>query len=304
MHYELAIIGGGPAGVGAGVYAARKLMPSIVITESFGGQSRVAADIENWIGTVSLSGKELANNLEEHLRAYAGDTITIQKPDRVTSVTTEADHFVLTTKSEKEYAARRVLVATGAHRRKLDVPGAGEFDNKGISYCASCDAPMFSGKDVAVIGGGNAGFDAARQLLAHAKHVTLLEYTDDFAADPASIQEVRENDAATLITNAEVTEVRGDTFVNQLVYRDRESGEEHSLDVEGIFVEIGLIPNTEFVADLVECDEHGRITIDPWTQRTSREGIWAAGDCTNIRYHQNNIAAGDGVKALEDIYQS
>lgn len=301
--YDLAIIGGGPAGSAAAVYAARKLIRSVLITDSFGGQSVVSPEIENWIGTEKISGEDLAKSFEKHVRAYAGDIVDIELGDRVSGVSSNHNgHFDVTTANGKTFEAKTVLVATGGTRRKLNVPGAEKFDNKGVTYCASCDGPLFSGMDVAVIGGGNAGFETASQLLAYTKSVTLLQHRESYAADPVTVKRVLAHPNMRGITDAETIEVIGDKFVSGLKYRDKKTGAEHTLPVSGIFVEIGLVPSTDFVKDLVDMDQFNRIAVDCRSQRTSLPGIWAAGDCTNELYHQNNIAAGDGVKALEDIY--
>lgn len=301
MH-DLLIIGGGPAGVAAGVYASRKKLKSILITKEWGGQSIVSPDIQNWIGTPSISGQQLADDLKNHLETYAGDIVDIVAGNTVANLQKTEDGFIATLENGDEHAARNVLIASGSHRRRLDVPGAEEFENKGLTYCATCDGPLFSGKDVAVIGGGNAGFETAAQLLAYAKSVTLLHRGEAFKADPVTVERVLEHEHMTAHCNADTTEIHGAQMVTGLTYTDTKDNSSHTLDVEGVFVEIGMIPNTEFVADLVARDEYKRITIDPWTQKTGTPGIWAAGDCTNIKYHQNNISAGDAVRALEDIY--
>jgi len=301
MH-DLAIIGGGPGGSAAAVYAARKLLKTVLITDLFGGQSIVSADVQNWIGTPAISGEDLAKNLETHVRAYAGSVVDIVTGDRVLKVTSEDGHFTLTTKGGKSFDAKTVLVTTGGARRKLGVPGADTFDNKGVTYCASCDGPLFGGSDVAVIGGGNAGFETAAQLLAYAKSVTLLHRGDHYAADPVTVEKVLAHPNMRGVLNAETLEITGDKFVNGLRYKNTGTGAEESLAVSGIFVEIGMVPSTDFVDGLVDLDQYKRIIIDHKTQQTSCPGIWAAGDCTNSLYHQNNIAAGDAVKALEDIY--
>lgn len=298
MH-DLAIIGGGPAGVSAGVYAARKRLKTILITESFGGQSTESPGIENWIGTKNIPGAEFGRLLEDHLRAYAGDSVEIKAPERVEKVSRSAEGFELAT-AGGSYRARAVLIATGSTRKKLEVPGAKEFDNKGISYCASCDGPLFAGQDVVVIGGGNAGFESAAQLLAYAQSVTLLNRSDKFKADEMTVEAVLKNPKMKAVKNADPVAVKGEKFVTALVYRDAEG--EHELKCGGIFVEIGLMPTTAFAEGLVELNPLKQIVVDPKTQRTSVEGVWAAGDSTDGLYHQNNIAAGDAVKALEDIY--
>ena len=299
--YDLAIIGGGPAGVAAGVYASRKQLKTIFIAKEFGGQSVVSPDIQNWIGTASISGENLAKDLEEHLKTYAGNIVGIEKGVLVTKVDKKENHFVIQTTNGKSYEAKTVLVATGSTRRKLDVPGAEEFDNKGLTYCASCDGPLFADKDVAVIGGGNAAFETAAQLLAYAKTVTLLNRSDKFRADEVTVKKVLENPKMTAIKNVDIKEVRGAKFVNGLVYTDKE-GKDIDLKVDGIFVEIGLIPTTNFVSGVTELNKYNQIIVDPKNQRSKTDGLWAAGDCTDGLYHQNNIAAGDAVKALEDIY--
>jgi len=300
--YDLIIIGGGPAGVSAGVYASRKQLKSLFITKEWGGQSIVSEDIQNWIGTPHISGTDLAKSFEDHLKEYAGDIVSIKTGVLAESVQKTEDGFEVTTDDGDTYTSKAVLITTGSGRRKLEVSGAEEFDNKGLTYCASCDGPLFSGQDVIVVGGGNAGFETAAQLLAYAKSVTLLHRSDAYKADPVTVEKVLTHENMTGILNAEPTEVFGEGFVKGVKYTDKTTGEEKTLDGTGVFVEIGVVPNTGFLEGVVELDEYKRIVIDPWTQQTNVSGIWAAGDCTNIKYHQNNISAGDGVTALEDIY--
>lgn len=302
MLYDLAIIGGGPAGVAAGVYASRKQLKTILIAHEFGGQSIVSSDVQNWIGTPSVSGVGLAKMLQGHLEVYAGDCVDIKEGVKVTLVEKEESGFKITTDKGDKYVSTTVLIASGAHRRKLEVPGAKEYDQKGLTYCASCDGPLFADKDVVVIGGGNAGFETAAQLLAYTKSVTMLHRSDQFRADPVTVEKVLANPKMKAIKNAETLEVKGDNMVTAIVYKDKNTEETHELAVAGIFVEIGLIPTTGYVKDLIELDKYGRVVVDARTQQTSVDGIWAAGDCTNELYHQNNIAAGDAVKAIEDIY--
>jgi thioredoxin reductase len=213
----------------------------------------------------------------------------------------DGNEFVVTT-DKGSYRALTVLVTVGSTRRKLEVPGAEEFDNKGLTYCASCDGPLFADMDVAVIGGGNAAFETAAQLLAYCKSVTLFNRTKMFRADPVTVEKTMINPKFKIVTDAEIKEIKGEKFVKSLVYTKKDSGETIELPVAGIFVEIGLIPSTNFLGTIVQLDSHGHIVTDPRTQRTSVDGMWAAGDATDGLYHQNNIAAGDAVKALEDIY--
>lgn len=309
MIYDLIIIGGGPAGTAAAVYASRKRLQTLFITAEWGGQSIVSEQIFNWVGTPSLSGNELAENFKKHVTANAGagQTLEVKEGEKVTAVEPLAPSgstagFSVKTESGQEFQAKTILIATGSGRRKLEAKNADKLEHKGLTYCASCDGPLFEGMDVAVIGGGNAGFESAAQLLAYCKSVTLLNRSDTFRADEITVEKVLKNPKMKAIKNADILEIKGEKFVEGIVFKDRTTGAETELKVSGIFVEIGQIPNTGFVKDIVPLDEIGRIKINPLNQKTETPGIWAAGDCTDVLYHQNNIAAGDAVRALEDIY--
>jgi len=301
MEFELVIIGGGPAGASASVYAARKKLKTLLITDEWGGQSIVSETIYNWIGTPEISGSELAQSFQKHVEYYKGEDLAIHTGDRAIKVEKKDDGFVVQTQEGKEFTTKTVLITAGSSRRRVDVPGADELEHKGLTYCATCDGPIFSGQDVAVIGGGNAGFESAAQLAQYCKSVTILHRNEEFKADPITIEKVLGRDNVTAITNASISKVLGDKFVSGLTYTDKDKNEQE-LAVTGIFVEIGQIPNTSMVEGLVDLDDAKRIKIDYQRQRTSTDGVWAAGDCTNVLYHQNNIAAGDAVRALEDIY--
>ena len=297
---ELVIVGGGPAGTAAGVYAARKQLKTALVAESFGGQSIVSADIKNWIGTPSISGTDLANSFKKHLEEYTSDWFSIVET-KVLSIAEEGDVFTIELANGNTLKTRTVLLTTGSTRRKLAVTGADTFEHKGLTYCASCDGPLFADKDVAVIGGGNAGFETAAQLLAYAKSVTLLHRSPAYdKADAITVKKVLSHPSMTGITSAQTRSVFGETLVQGLTYE--KDGTEHTLAVEGIFVEIGLIPSTSIIGNLASLDSIGRILVDPKTQQSSHARIWAAGDCTDGLFHQNNIAAGDAVKAIEHIY--
>ncbi|MDB5244309.1 MAG: Alkyl hydroperoxide reductase [Parcubacteria group bacterium] len=300
--YDLMIIGGGPAGVAAAVYAARKQLKTVLIAGEIGGQSTVSEGIENWIGTPKITGIDLGKAFAKHLEAVKSDFVTLAIGEYVTSLEKVAGGFKAVTKTGTEFTAKTVLIASGAGRRKLEVPGADKFENKGVTYCASCDGPLFGGMDVAVIGGGNAGFESALQLLAYSKSVTLVHRSSEFKADPVTVEKARAHPNMRILTNTEPTAVLGEQFVTGLTYKDKNTGEETTLPVSGVFVEIGVIPNTDYAKALVDVDQFGRVKVDARNQRTPVDGVWAAGDCTDELYHQNNIAAGDGVKALEDIY--
>lgn len=303
MTYDLIIIGGGPAGVGAGVYAARKRLKTLLVAPEFGGQSVVSEGIENWIGTVKISGPDLAKALREHLLAYAGESVTVKEGEAVNDIKKSGDSFTVITETGS-YETKTILIATGSTRRKLEVPGAEEFDNKGLTYCASCDGPLFADQDVVVVGGGNAAFETAAQLLAYCKSVTLLNRTTNIRADEVTVNKLKQNPKFKIITNAIPSEIKGQSFVESIVYEDAVTKERHEIKTPGIFVEIGLIPTTYFAKNIIELNKIGQIPTDPRTQQTKVSGIWAAGDCTDGLYHQNNIASGDAVKALEDIYMT
>ncbi|OGI65883.1 hypothetical protein A3A95_00680 [Candidatus Nomurabacteria bacterium RIFCSPLOWO2_01_FULL_39_18] len=315
MAYDLIIIGGGPAGTAAAVYAARKRLKTLLVVHEWGGQSIVSEQVYNWIGTLALSGNELADNFKKHVMANAGEgqTLSVREGEKVISIkrtvlgetslrTVLENSFSVKTESGEEFQTKTILIASGSGRRKLVAKGADKLEHKGLTYCASCDGPLFADQDVVVIGGGNAGFETAAQLLAYCKSVTLLHRSKSFRADEITVEKVLKNPKMKAVKNVDILEVKGENFVEGIVYKDRISGVEQELKVAGIFVEIGQIPNTDFSKNIVPLDEYGRIKINPLNQKTEVPDIWAAGDCTNVLYHQNNIASGDAVRALEDIY--
>jgi alkyl hydroperoxide reductase subunit F len=300
--YDLVIIGGGPAGVAAGIYAARKKMKTVLVTDSFGGQSVVSADVENWIGEKSISGYDLAQKMEAHLRAQAG--IEIDDGDLVTGPISPISPvgFRVTTKKGKVFEAKAILLVSGSRRRKLGVPGEKEFEGKGVAYCSTCDAPLFGGRQVAVVGGGNSGLEAVRDLLPYAAEIYLLHHRSELKGDKETQEKVLNHKNIHVILNAETQSINGQTGVESLTYKDLSTGETKVLPVQGVFVEAGLLPNSDIVKDLVELNDHGAVKINFQTQATSREGIWAAGDVADSLYRQNNISMGDAVKAVLNIY--
>lgn len=305
MEYELAIIGGGPAGCAAAVYAARKRLKTVLIAEEVGGQSSVSDTIYNWIGTPAIGGTELAANLKKHIEEYTTPehTLTLELGKRVAKLDkNESGAFTISIDGSTSITAKAVLICTGSRHRKLEVPGADTFEHKGIMYCATCDGPLFSGMPVAVVGGGNAALEAVLQLSQYASHVTLLHRSPTYRADEITVAKAKELTNVTLITEAELLEIKGEQFVSGVTYKQISVPEPVELPVSAIFVEIGQIPNTDLVHDVVPLDQNGKIFVDPMNQRTKLTGVWAAGDCTTGLYHQNNIAAGDAVKAIEDLY--
>lgn len=300
--YDLIIVGGGPAGAAAAVYAARKRLKTLFITSEWGGQSTVSPEIQNWIGTPAISGSDLALSLKKHVETYAGDVVTILSPAHATGLSTQDTHVTVHTDKHGSFDGKTLLVASGSERRKLSAKNADLFEHKGLTYCATCDGPLFSGQDVVVVGGGNAGFETAAQLLAYTKSVTLLDRNDAFRADEVTVQKVTAHPHMKALHFCEIVEVVGEKFVTGISWKHQQTGEVTLVPCTGIFVEIGAMPRTEWLGDAVEKTKVGQVVVDPKTQRTSHPRIWSAGDCTDGLYHQNNIAAGDAVKALEDIY--
>jgi len=301
MLYDLVILGGGPAGIAAGIYAARKKLKTLLIAESFGGQSVVAAQINNFIGFKSVSGIEMKNILEEHLRSH--EEIEIKEGARVEKIEKKENNFAISVNGE-QFETKTVLVALGSSYRKLGIPGEKEFTGKGVFYCSTCDAPLMKNKTVIVVGGGNSGFYAVLDLLPHASKIYVLEYGDAFRADPIYIDKAKASGKVEFITMAKTLEIIGGSengFVSAIKYKDRQNKEIKEIKTDGVFVAIGYAPNSGIVKDLVKMNEWGKIIIDHQTQKASLEGIWAAGDITDVLYGQINVAIGDAIKAVLNI---
>jgi alkyl hydroperoxide reductase subunit F len=293
--FDVLVVGGGPAGSAAAVYAARKGIRVGIVAERFGGQVLDTLAIENFISVKETEGPKFALALEEHARQYGVDIINLQKVSRV--VPAEAGKLAeIELENGGVLKAKSVILATGAKWREMGVPGEKEFRAKGVAYCPHCDGPLFKGKRVAVVGGGNSGVEAAIDLAGVVAHVTLLEFADTLRADAVLQQKLASLPNVTIIKSAQTSEVTGSDKVNGLVYKDRVSGETHRIELEGIFVQIGLLPNTDFIKGTVETTKFGEIVIDVRGQ-TSVPGIFAAGDCTTVPYKQIIIAMGEGAKA-------
>ncbi|MEK7193922.1 MAG: FAD-dependent oxidoreductase [Patescibacteria group bacterium] len=299
--YDLIILGGGPAGAAAGVFAARKKIKTLLVTESFGGQSVIAAEIRNFIGFKSISGIELAKKLKEHLADQ--ENIEIKDGVRVSKIEKSGTGFSVLTSQGESFETKTILIALGSRYRRLNVSGEDKFEGKGVFYCSTCDAPLMKGKTAGVIGGGNSGFGAAADLLPYASKIYVLEYSDILKADQITQEKIKNSGKAEIITMAEVSEISGGEFVSGLKYKDRRSGEVKEIKLDGVFVAIGYQPNSDLVKDLVELNPRGEIIINHQTQKTSCEGIWAAGDITDVLYKQINIAIGDATKAVLNIYE-
>jgi alkyl hydroperoxide reductase subunit F len=299
--YDTIIIGGGPAGTAAAVYAARKKLKTLIITENFGGQSIVSGGIENWIGEEKVTGLELGEKLEKHVRAQ--EDIEVIVSEKVVAATETSDcPFEITTEKGKAYRSKTLIIASGARRRRLNIPGEDTFDGKGVAFCSTCDAPFFRDQDVAVVGSGNSALETVLDLFPYAKNIYLLIRRDKLKGDPVAQEKVTRTPQVKIIADAEVQEILGEQTVTGLRYKDKKTDEIKNLQIGGVFVEIGSIPNSEFVRDLVETNEAGEIIVDHQTAETPKKGIFAAGDVTNDPFKQNNIAAGDGVRAALSAY--
>ena len=291
--FDVLVVGGGPAGAAAAIYAARKGIRTGVVAERFGGQVMDTMAIENFISVKYTEGPKLVASLEEHVKEYEVDVMNLQ---RVAGVVPGENLHEVKMENGATLKAKTLIVATGARWREMNVPGEQEFRGKGVAYCPHCDGPLFKGKRVAVIGGGNSGVEAAIDLAGIVGHVTLLEFADDLRADAVLQRKLYSLPNVTVIKSAQTTEVTGTDKVNGLVYKDRASGETHRIDLEGIFVQIGLLPNTDFLKGTLELSRFGEVVVDAKGQ-TSVPGIFAAGDCTTVPYKQIIIAMGEGAKA-------
>ncbi|MBU4285048.1 FAD-dependent oxidoreductase [Patescibacteria group bacterium] len=293
MIYDLIIIGGGPAGITAGIYAARKKLKTLLITKEWGGQIVKANEIENWPGTKIISGTELIKQMTEHLKEFE---IEIKQDKEVINLDKKGDNF-LVRDNELEYEARTVIIATGKIPRMLNVSGEEEFKGKGVSICATCDAPMFKNKDVAVVGGGNSSFSTALDLVKYAKKVYILEFFEEMKGDPTTKEKLANTGKVEFITNVAIKEIKGTKFVDSLVYEDRKTSKDNEIKVQGVFISVGMEAKVGFAEKLVELNKIGEIVIDK-NNYTKTPGLFAAGDITDIKYEQIVIACGEGAKAV------
>ncbi|HEY4391507.1 MAG TPA: alkyl hydroperoxide reductase subunit F [Paenibacillus sp.] len=290
--YDVLVVGGGPAGASAAIYAARKGIRTGIVAERFGGQVNDTLGIENLIGTKYTEGPKLAASLEEHAKEYNIDIMKSQLAKRLE----KKDFVEVELENGAILKSKTVIVSTGARWRNLGVPGEAEFKNKGVAYCPHCDGPLFAGKHVAVVGGGNSGVEAAIDLAGVAGHVTVLEFMSELKADSVLQERLNSLPNTTVIKNAQVKEITGTNKVDGVTYIERESGEEKHIDLQGIFIQIGLVPNTDWLADTVERTRMGEIVVDS-RGATTVPGVFAAGDCTNSPYKQIIISMGSGATA-------
>ncbi len=295
--YDVLIVGGGPAGAAAAVYAARKGIRTGIAAERFGGQTNDTLAIENYISVLETDGPKFAAALEAQTRAYDVDIMNLQRADRLVPASEPGGLIEVQLANGGVLQSKTVILSTGARWRNVNVPGEAEYRNKGVAYCPHCDGPLFKGKDVAVIGGGNSGIEAAIDLAGVVRHVTVIEFMPELKADAVLVKKLHSLPNVTVHTNAQTTEITGaQGKVNGLRYKDRATGVEHLVELEGVFVQIGLVPNTEWLKGTLELTKFGEIVIDAKGQ-TSLPGVFAAGDCTTVPFKQIVIAAGDGAKA-------
>ncbi|MCK5706431.1 MAG: FAD-dependent oxidoreductase [Candidatus Aureabacteria bacterium] len=288
--YDLIILGAGPAGITASVYAARKKMDFLVISTDIGGQAARSGDIENYTGYQFVTGPELAIKFEEHMTSFG---ININMPEKIIEIRNE-NNLIKTITEKNEYLSKTLIIATGKRPRELNVNGEKEYKNKGVTYCATCDGPIFSNKDVAIIGGGNSALDASLQMMNISPKVHIINITSDLTGDPVMIEKVTDAENVIIHNNSEVKNIYGDIFVNSIEIK--KNGNIEKIKVEGVLVEIGLMPNSEF-AGFLKKNKHEEIIVDCFN-KTSIEGVFAAGDVTNVPEKQIIIAAGEGSKAL------
>ncbi|QHM71017.1 alkyl hydroperoxide reductase subunit F [Mixta intestinalis] len=295
--YDVLIIGSGPAGAAAAIYSARKGIRTALLGERFGGQVLDTVDIENYISVPKTEGAKLAGALKAHVSEYAIDVIDSQSASKLVPASVEGGLHAIETASGALLKSRSIIIATGARWRNMNVPGEDQYRTRGVTYCPHCDGPLYKGKRVAVIGGGNSGVEAAIDLAGIVEHVTLLEFAPAMKADAVLQQKVRSLENVDIILNAQTLEVKGDgSKLTSLEYKDRVNETVHQLDVAGIFVQIGLLPNTTWLDGTVERNQMGEILIDAKCE-TNIKGVFAAGDCTTVPYKQIIIASGEGAKA-------
>lgn len=291
--YDLIIVGGASSGLSAAIYAARKKLNFVVLTEKTGGQSLLTDKIDNYPGFEEIAGFELVRKMETHAKKY-GTKILEGEEYEVLKIEKADKSFRVFTKNGEKMETKSVIVASGKRPRLLNAPGEKEFTGKGVTYCSICDAPIFQGKNVAVVGGGNAGFESAMDLLNYADKIYILEYEEKMRGDEFTYDKLAKSGKVEFIVNVKIAEIRGDKFVSALIYEDGVSGEKKELKVEGVFINVGQIPNTDFLKGFLELNEFNEIVVNGKTGETSVSGIFAAGDATDIPFKQCVIAAGQG----------
>jgi alkyl hydroperoxide reductase subunit F len=306
MLYDLIIIGAGPAGMTAGIYAARKNLSALLLTKDFSGQIFHSAAIENYPGFEKISGVELTLGIKKHLLncVEKSEKFSVKENYMVEELRQTEKGLIIVKANGEEFSSKTIIIAAGAKPKNLNIPGADKFYGKGISFCETCDAPIFKGKDVAVVGCGNSGLQSVLEVSNYARKVYLLNERDDFLGDDYLVRRVESLENVEIVKNIEIKEVSGNVFVEKIIYFDKETKQEKELQVLGIFVKIGQVPNSGFVKGFLDMTEDQEIVIDKKTCETSVKNVFAAGDITDIRFKQYIIAAGEGAKAALSAYNS
>ncbi len=296
--YDLIIVGGGPAGLTAGIYASRRKLSNLIVTKDIGGQAGTVASIENYPGFEEIDGFDLTQNMKKQAESFGSEFIM----EEMASIIKKEDVFTVKTNQDNEYQAYAVILSFGVTPRNLEVPGEKEFINKGVTYCANCDAPLYKGKIVAVVGGGNAALDAAEYLAKIAKKVYLIHRRDEFRGDEILVEQVKNAKNVELVLDSAVTEIKGEDFVKSLDVKNIKTEEMKNIEVDGVFIEVGHYVNSQLIKDSVDLNQQNQVVINDYNH-TSTEGIFAAGDVTNGLYKQIIIAAGEGAKAALSAYK-
>lgn len=299
MTYDLIIIGAGPAGITAGIYATRKSIKTLLLTKDFVGQVGKSAEIDNWPGESAISGVDLINKFKTHLEQYK---IDIKEGEEVVKVKKEEQGFIVVTKT-KEFSAKSVIIASGRTPRKLGIDGEEEFSGKGVSYCVICDGPFFKEKRVAVVGGGNAGFETALELSKYTKKVFIIEAEKEVLADQVLQNRAKESENIEIHTSKQAEKVTGNVMVEKLICFDKETNKKIELDIDGVFIEIGSVPVTEYLKDIVEFNERGEVKVNSETCETTTKGLFAAGDINSKKWKQIVTATADGARAALASYE-
>lgn len=297
--YDLIIIGGGPAGITAGIYGARKKLNTLLITKNFLSQITKTSSVENYPGFKKISGLGLANRFEKHLKSFE---IDINQGEEVEKIRKKQDIFEIKTTQKDRYMAKAIIIATGADPRPLEAPGEKEFIGRGVAYCSTCDAPFFQGKKVAIVGGGNSGFEAALDLVPYATNIYIYEFGNKPMADEIIQDKIKHYKKIELFSQIKIKEIKGYKKVQSILYENRQTKKTYERPVEGVFIQIGSVPATGFVKGLVSFNKKDEIKIDPVSCQTKTPGLFAAGDATDVKYKQVIVATGEGAKAALSAY--
>ena len=299
LVYDLLILGGGPAAMSAAIYGARKMLNLAIITRDFGGQVRETSEVENWLGFQAISALDLADMFEEHVKSF---DISVSLAVTATKVLKEGDFFKVPSDEGKTYSSRALIFATGKRHRPLNVPGEKELVGRGVAYCSTCDAPLFGGQRVAVVGGGNSAFTTANDLLKVDAEVILINFEKGWQADEVLQERIQRIERVRFVDYSQVLSIEGRDNVEAVRFKRRDGEKEEKLEVGGVFVEIGLLPNNESVKGFVDLNDNGEVIVDCGC-RTSVEGLFGAGDVTTVPHKQIIIAAGEGAKAALSAYE-